>query len=399
MTHTSCTTVPRKQRILGVDVARGVALIGMMAAHVFPVFNSHGSPTAAAVVAYGRSAATFVLVAGVGLALISGGRTVVRGRTRTAVSAGLAVRAGLIGALGLCLGLLAPYNDVAGILPFYGLMFLLAIPLLSLRPRVLAGIAAAVIGLGSVLLVATADARLPGADFNGDPTPGALVRDPLGVLMQLCVIGEYPIIVFFGYLCAGLAIGRLNLRSRRVAWWLLGAGAALTLTAQVVSALVLYPLGGLAHLISQNEPGDGTVNLAQTLLWEPEPSSSWWYLAIPAPYSHTLIDLTHTLGSAMAVLGLALLFTHIPAPARLLRPLAAAGGMVLTLYSAHLLVLTIPDWQDHPVLFYLLMVTGALTFALLWKHWFGQGPLERIVTAAAGRTRRITANLLATRPS
>src|SRR5262249_1592928 len=155
-----------------------------------------------------------------------------------------------------------------------------------------AGIAAAVIGVGSVLLVATADAELPGAAFDGDPTPGALVHDPLGVLIHLCVTGEYPVIVFFGYLCAGLAIGRLDLDSPPAAWWLLGAGAALALTAQLISALVLYPMGGLAHLISQHQPQNGTVSLTQTLLWEPEPNSSWWYLAIPAPYSHTPIDMT-----------------------------------------------------------------------------------------------------------
>jgi uncharacterized membrane protein len=392
------TAIPRKQRILGVDVARGVALLGMMAAHSFDTFNSDGTPTISTMVAAGRSATTFVLIAGVGLALISGGRTVVQGRERTVAAAGLAVRAVLIGVLGLTLGLLSRIKGITEdpILPFYGLLFLLAIPLLGLSPLMLAGVAVAAIVLGPVLLVATADAGLPYAGFGGDPVPATLLHDPLGLLVRLSVTGEYPVVVYIAYLCAGLAIGRLDLTSRRLAWWLLGAGAALAVTARVVSLIVLYPLGGLAHLTSQGS----SANTAAALLWDhPNLSSSWWYLALPAPHSHTPVDVTHTLGSAMAVLGAALLLTRVPAIARLLWPLAIAGSMVLTLYSAHLVVIATGVLQDTPVLLYVLMVVGALAFALLWRRWFGQGPLERIVAVASGRARRITAELVGTRTS
>ena len=96
--------------------------------------------------------------------------------------------------------------------------------------------------------------------------------------------------------------------------------------------------------------------------------------------------MAHTLGSAMAVLGAALLLTRIPTLTRLLHPLATAGAMALTLYSTHLLVLTADVGDDHPALLYLLMVTGALAFALLWQRRFGQGPLERIRKVRAERT-------------
>ncbi|WP_219416805.1 heparan-alpha-glucosaminide N-acetyltransferase domain-containing protein [Pseudonocardia nigra] len=384
---------PRKERVVGVDVARGAALVGMMAAHVFPFFADDGTPTVSTAVTAARSAATFVLVAGVGLAFVSGGRTAVRGRPRTAVSAGIAVRALLIGAIGLVLGWLSELNGVAGILPFYALLFLLAIPLLGLAPLVLAGIAAAVIALGPVLLVATAESDLPHLDEDGDPTPVTLVRAPLALLVHLSVTGEYPAAVYLAYLCAGLAIGRLDLGSRRVAWWLLGAGAALAVAARAVSAAVLHPLGGLARLSS----GDGSAEAVQELLWDPERSTSWWYLAIPAPHSHTPVDVAHTLGSAMAVLGAALLLSRLPAVARLLRPLALAGAMALTLYSAHLVVLATGVLEDHSALLFLLMVVGALGFAGLWWRRFGPGPLERVVTAASARARHAAAGRLAGR--
>jgi uncharacterized membrane protein len=399
-TEVQTTTVLRKERLLGVDVTRGLALLGMLAAHAFPTFGSDGTPTLATVVAGGRSAATFVLVAGVGLAFLSGGRVPVDGRERIGVAAGLVVRAVLIGALGLALGLLSDLNGVEGILPFYGLMFLLAIPLLWLAPLALAGVAAAAIALGPVLLVATADAGLPYAAAADDPVPADLLADPLGLLVRLCVTGEYPVVVYLAYLCAGLAIGRLDLTSRRVAWWLLGTGAALAVTARAVSAAVLYPLGGLALLVAESDPGgSGPADVTRTVLWEPEPSTSWWYLALPAPHSHSWVDAVHVLGSAMAVLAAALLLTRVPGAARLLRPLAVVGAMALTLYSAHLVLLATGVLQDRPVLLYLLMVAAALAFALLWRRWFGQGPLERVVATAAGSARRTVTRILADRPS
>ncbi len=394
-TEVPTAAVPRRERLLGVDVARGVALVGMMAVHAFPTFTSDGTPTVATTVAAGRSAATFVLLAGVGVAFLSGGRAVVQGRDRTAVRVGLAVRAVLIGALGLGLGLLHLPGDVSGILPFYGVLFLLAIPLLGVAPLALTGVVAASIALGPVLLVATADAGLPGADAATDPTPATLVHDPLGLLGQLCLnTGGYPVVVFIAYLCAGLAIGRLDLTSRRVGWWLLGAGAALAFAARVVSLIVLYPLGGLAHVTTQ----DGAAGATEALLWDSQPSS-WWYLADPAPQSYTPVDLAHTLGSAMAVLGAALLLSRVRVVARLLRPLAVAGAMSLTLYSAHLLVLATGVLGDRPLLLFVLMVAGVLAYALLWRRWIGQGPLERVVATVAGLARRATGRLLADRPS
>ena len=382
-------SVPRPSRVIGVDVARGVALFGMMATHVVTIVNETSEPTTATVIAAGRSAATFVLIAGVGLAFISGGRHVVQGPERTAAAGGLVVRALLIGAIGLSLGALAPFNNVEGILPFYAMLFLLAIPLIGLPARVLAGAAAGLIVLGPVVLVATAPLGLPYARSELDPSFGVLVHDPLGLLVQLLITGEYPVLVYLAYLCAGLAIGRLDLTSRRVGWWLLGGGVALAAAARSASALLLYPLGGLDALLSAGAPDVSTLLWeAQVLLAEAESPISWWYLALPAPHSHTPVDLLHTLGSAGAVLGAALLLTRAPVLARALSPVAAAASMALTLYSAHLVLLATGVLRDQPAALYPLMVLGAMAFAVVWRRWVGQGPLEWIVAAAAGATRR-----------
>jgi uncharacterized membrane protein YeiB len=375
---------PPRPRLTGVDVARGVALFGMMATHVFSTFTDEHTPGASTVIASGRSAATFALIAGVSLAFMSAGRDVVPGRGRTAVAAALVVRAGMIGAIGLLLGFTESPLDV--ILPFYALMFLLAIPLLPLPPKALAVIAGSLMLLAPVLLTALAAAGLQYAT-RPDPTPVTLVTDPVGLLGQLLVTGYYPVVVYMAYLCAGLAIGRLDLRSSRLAWWLLGGGMALAVVARVVSHVLLHPLGGLAALVAHHE-SDDPAWAATDLLWEPEQGSSWWYLALASPHAHTPPDLAHSLGAGMAVLGASLLLTRITVVRRLLGPLTSAGAMTLTLYSAHLLVLETGVLGEHLTTQYLLLVFASLIFAVLWRRWQRQGPLEGLVAAAAGRARR-----------
>ena len=69
----------------GVDLARGLALVGMMAKHVFDDVTEHG-PTATGLIASGRAATTFALVAGVSIAFLSGGPRILHGRARTAAA-------------------------------------------------------------------------------------------------------------------------------------------------------------------------------------------------------------------------------------------------------------------------------------------------------------------------
>jgi uncharacterized membrane protein len=381
----------RAPRVVGVDVARGLALIGMMATHAFGSVDDHDNPTLAHLVAGGRAATTFVVVAGVSLAFLSGGRRPVRGRERLGASAGLAVRALLIGALGLALGYLAELSGTLGILPFYGLLFLLAIPLLGCAPLVLLGIAAALIVVGPLLIVVTADAGLPGPGSEADPTFGTLVHDPVGLLAQLFLTGEYPAVVYLAYLCVGLAIGRLDLRSRRLGWWLLAGGAASAIAARVVSALLLDRMGGLARLVESGDLADDPAGVTGLLLGEAGPPTSWWYLALPTPHSHTPVDLLHTLGCAAAVLGAALLVARVPAVARVLSPLVAAGTMSLTLYSSHLVFLATGVLDGQPALLFLAMTVAALLLAWAWRRRLGQGPLEKLVAVAATAARRAVA--------
>lgn len=97
----------------------------------------------------------------------------------------------------------------------------------------------------------------------------------------------------------------------------------------------------------------------------------------------------------MAVLGAVLLLTRLPIVARALQPLAVLGSMSLTVYTWHLLLLASGVLEDGGLPLYLVMVGTAVAFTIIWRRHFNQGPLEKLVTKAADRTRRAVADRLA----
>lgn len=359
-------------RLVGVDVARGVALLGMMAVHVLPEERDDGTTTVVHAIASGRSAALFAVLAGVGLALAYGRRASLA-RSASAVL----VRALLIGAVGLALGALD--SGVAVILAYYALLFVLALPWLTAPRRVLLVSAAAVAVLAPVVSFLVRD-DLPPRD-RSSPEPADLA-DPGQLVSELVVTGYYPAMSWLAYLLLGLGVGRLALAHRRTALVLAAAGAALALVAHGVSALLLGPLGGYDRLagVVRGSSGASVQEVVDASRYGNVPTTSPWWLATDAPHSSTPLDLLATAGTALLVLGLALLAAG--RAAALLRPLGAAGSMPLSLYTAHVVLLATVETQD-PVRFYLVQVAVALVAASLWRRHLGRGPLEGALAAVA----------------
>lgn len=381
---------PPPQRIIGIDVARGVAVLGMLSVHVFDTFDSDGSPSVAWAVAAGRSAATFAVAAGVGLAFTTGGRRPATGRTTTV---SVAVRALLVVVLGLALSCVtgpAELDEVGVVLPYYGLLFLLVIPLLGCGPRTLAWAAAGFAVLAPVLIRALAQI-LPEPDLAMDPTPGDLLRRPVGLLLELLVFGEYPVPAWMAYICAGLAVGRLRLTSVRVARWLLGGGLALAVMAWVAATFVLLRFGGLRRLWRAEFGYLDWAEGREVALWDVPENYSWWSLLSRAPHSTSPFDMLQTLGSALALLGALLLLTRSGAVAKLLSPLAAAGSMPLTFYCLHILFLATGILGGAPYIQYAVLVATTLTLAVVWRRVLGRGPLESLITSIAKRAGRTAA--------
>jgi hypothetical protein len=360
-------------RVVGLDMARCLALLGMMATHALVPVDEDGV-TFVQQLAGGRASALFALLAGVTLALTTGGTEPVRGPDRVARSAGLAVRALVVAAVGLALGHLD--TGIAVILAYYGVLFLFGVPFLGLRARslaVLSGIWLCVVPVLSHLL----RPHLPAPGYDS-PDFGMLAA-PGRLLSELLFTGYYPAVPWLAYLLAGMAIGRLDLSRARAAVTLLVPGLLLAAASWFLSdALLSRP--AVTETLRRTYDGARGGELSEVLahgLFGTTPTGSWWWLAVRAPHSATPFDLAHTLGSAMVVIGVSLLLARL-AP-RTLAVVFGAGAMTLTLYTAHVVMRTPQIWPgDGPDIFARHAVF-ALSVGALFRLRGVRGPLEAVV--------------------
>lgn len=292
-----------RARLVGIDAARGLALLGMIAVHLIDPETDDGRMSLVWSLAAGKSAALFAVLAGVSIAFMSGRRQPYRGRRLAGAVVTVLTRAALIGGLGLALGTVVPLDDAAVILVYYATLFVLAVPFLALGPRTL------------LVLGAVAAIGLPWLSFwlrDGMAAPPAvnlsyatLATDPAGTAEAMLLTGSYPALPWIAYVLVGMGIGRLDLRSRGAVFRIGLVGVALAGTAVLGSSLALHPLGGLRQLAAASmgslpfdtfselvvRGGSGTV-----------PTTSGWWLALASPHTGTPPDLLFTIGISCAVI-------------------------------------------------------------------------------------------------
>ncbi len=376
------------RRLTGVDAARGFALIGMVAVHTLPLYREDtGEPTLTWTLFAGHSSALFATLAGVSLAFTTGGRTPHTGRRRTASRWAQVGRAGIIALVGFLLGFLViPWDNI---LVYYGVFFLLAIPFLGLRIRYLL-MSAGLFALISPFLMQWSLDYLP-AHVYDNPSLLDLVQDPGSVAAHLVLTGSYPALPWMTFVCAGIALGRMNLADRRIQAALAAGGAALAASTWAASALALRmggydAIAGATAWMSEEEIDEIIIFGADPEL----PTSTLWWLLVSAAHSNTPFSLLLSLGLAVFTLGLFLLLP--PAVHRALTPLTAMGTMTFTLYVSHLLVMWLELFWDAPYLWFWGQILAFALVAVLWQRYLGQGPLEKVVTRS---TRAISRRVMA----
>jgi len=357
------------RRLVAVDAARCLALLGMMATHVLDETDPDGSLTTAQWLFGGRASALFAVLAGVSLALVSGGRTPPRGTPLARLAAAVAVRGLLVAVLGLALGELE--TGIAVILTYYGVLFVLVTPFLGLRARVLLPLAA---GWAVVVPVLSHLVRpsLPERQF-ASPAFDQLA-DPARLLSELLLTGYYPVLPWVAYLLLGLGLGRLDLRAPRVQALVAGAGLAVAVVATVVSKALVARSDLDAVALEGTELGMGGTT--------PTGDAAW--LLVVAPHSATPFDLAQTGGSAAFVLGaLLLLVTAVRATTsygeRVVAIVTGAGAMTLSLYTLHVVMRTDAVWPDERADTYVWHVLVVLWVGTVFAALGRRGPLEWLV--------------------
>ncbi|MBB3085479.1 heparan-alpha-glucosaminide N-acetyltransferase domain-containing protein [Geodermatophilus sabuli] len=120
-------------RIVGLDVARALAVFGMFGAHVGVVTTDVGrTPSSWAGVVNGRSSILFAVLAGISVALLSGRTVPITGDDLVRARIRILVRAAWLFAIGGVLEALG--TDIDVILGVYALLFVLALPFLRWPP-------------------------------------------------------------------------------------------------------------------------------------------------------------------------------------------------------------------------------------------------------------------------
>ncbi len=342
------------RRLPGIDVARAIAVLGMVMVHFGPnprpdtaLGNLYG-------VSHGRASVLFALLAGVGVALLVGDHS----RQRPSLVRGRLV---LRGALLLPLGLWLQELDHGAlvILQYYALYFLLAALVLTLPDRwLLAGGAAVLVGGPLVYLCV----GMVAPEWFTIRDPPRWTDPPTKIARDLLLTGRYPLVTWAAPLLVGLWVGRRDLTAPAARWGLLVLG----LVVAVAAALAADGLVGTFGSTFEKPGGFGFA-----------------YLLTDEPHSQMPLWLLGSIGSACAVLGgMLLLADRLP---RATWPLAATGQLALTVYVGHLLLLdAYPRLLKHETVQAASFTVGvfmllAAATCTLWRGALPRGPLEAVL--------------------
>ena len=368
------TTSPPTRRLPGPDVVRAVALIGVV------VMNYHGyliiarsdadTGTGWAAELFDpwtgplstRFAATFVLVAGVGVTLMTR-NTVDATRRRNATQSSSAdpvttmrwrlVRRGVLLYTG---GLVLDEIWPGTIIPFYGAMFIAAAAMFTWRSRWIFAVAAASALAGWTIRVWRFRQRDDGIStaWLTDPGVGSVRHYVFGVFVN----GTHPLLPWLAFFCCGMLLGR----ALRTSWWrpaALGAGVSLAAGAAALSS-------------------GATTDFQRVVL-------------STGPADRGLLYVASALGTALvAYATIDWLAERFPIATD---PLRRAGQLSLSLYLLHIVVFNVAvDWLGwiEPAgldlaltLAFAFWVVG-IVLAVGWQRRFGVGPAERVYRAFGG---------------
>jgi uncharacterized membrane protein YeiB len=352
---TQATPAPATGRLDGLDLARFVAFVGMVIVNFKIVMGAEHDGSLLSVVTSaleGRAAATFVVLAGIGLGLAG-----LRGIGETILAT--LKRAVFL----LVLGLLNMLIFDADILHYYALYFFFGVLLLPLSN---CGLIAVIVGL-NVAFVVMILALDYDAGWNWDTYSYSGFWTPVGFVRNLFFNGWHPVIPWLGFLLFGIVLSRLPLSIWSTQRNLIVGGALAFGVAEGLSR-VLSPLLGA---IDPELAGLGTT--------EPVPPMPLYTMA--------------GLGAASVVVGLCLAISERLKAWGVLRIIVPAGRQTLTLYIAHVLVgmggleaLGLLGGQTvaQAVFASLLFCVGATVYALIWARWFRRGPIEALMRVLAG---------------
>lgn len=390
---------PTRARIVGIDLARFVAIAGMMAAHLISPLGSNPAAPAidqalgkvVAATVGSTAATTFAVLGGVSLVLLSRGR---RESSPGGMLTSIMIRGALIALIG---ALLVPLDGpISVVLTFYGVALILAAPALLLPSWSVAALAAVLwLGGGAVnaQLRASLAAAPPATEASAAATVGRIARD-------LLITGHYPAVTWVAYMLVGILIARMLLAARSD-----GTLRSLCTRVGVVGLVVYLAITAGGRLVRMKPEWFGLPDVGERMLssgYGAPLGTELWMLLVPTPHSGNPADMLRTVAGACFIIGL--LVGIFDARARswglAVQTVRAAGAAPLTIYTAHVVVTAglhheamrsavgmTPQWYAQGTVIFLVQLLGALMVGLALALLQRRGPLESLLGWVSGTSR------------
>ncbi|MDQ0642085.1 heparan-alpha-glucosaminide N-acetyltransferase domain-containing protein [Microbacterium murale] len=332
-----------RDRIAGIDLARGLAVIGMFAAHLLANADQFvwAEPATWSAIVDGRSSILFATLAGVSIGLVTGGAVPLTGTRMMVTRWKLVLRGLMLLALGILLILTGV--PVYVILPAYAILFLLALPFTGWPARSVLWAAA-----GTAIVMPFIQPVL-----DALPVWGSLFGEEL----DAGIGWHYPFTVWIAFVLAGLGTARAGI---------------VRATVQVRLLVVGSVLAAIGYGLAEVPP--------------PTTDAYWWTVWSAQPHSSGLLEVIGSGGFAMAVIGACLLMCRMRWVKAIMLPLRAVGAMPLTAYTVQLVVwavvalLLLGDPSDLTGFVALEpfwpMTIGIVLGCTAWALLIGRGPLE-----------------------
>jgi uncharacterized protein len=358
------STPTKLQRVAGLDVARSLAILGMMIVHFMLVMTDGMPPEkwsdCLLNLLDGRAAATFVILAGMGVTLMARKANNPTGKPNQKTIAAILRRRGL---LLLAVGFLNLTIWEGDILRIYGVSLLIVPWLIWRSSRMVILWAIGFVLAFGVLFVAMDYSKnwdWTTLTYHGLWTASGLVRN-------LFYDGFRSVFPWTGLLLLGVWFGRLdwfptNVPRKAVLW-----GMVLLLSSTAFSKFLLHWFG--VH------PQQG---------FNQENATACFGLQSMPPLPLFLLNTT---GFALLVIGMSTLIAKRWKDRWEVRALSATGRLALTWYVAHILLglsgVIVLGWTRASHLRALITALGFFSVAVIvsvgWNRRFSNGPLEFIL--------------------
>lgn len=346
-------------RITGFDFARACAILGMMLVNYKIVFNQ-------SIVKYnilnqfislfeGRAAAVFVILAGVGIGLMTKKSYVSQDRIeQKKMKITLLKRAIFLFVLGTILYCL--FGWTADILHFYGVYIAVLVLFIYLKTKTIVTFGFLTIVIGTIMQLTFDYSQ--GWDLAFNSYDGLFTLS--GFIRNTFFNGYHPFFPWFAFILFGLALSRLDFKDEKKVKGLTVGALGMAIFIEMISI-------GLQNIFGHTEIAI--------------------YLFDTKPMNPTALYIISSTAWAISFIGMCVLLSHRKSKGKTFEVVVNGGQMALTHYLIHVLVLIVMIFVDqlayHDEVFVITISFIVFLFMLLSSHiWlskFKRGPIEYLM--------------------